>query len=165
MTVPLLILAVFSIVGGALKGPVLAFLHFALPTMVETNAAGMTESLSEVIAALTLLSGLYVAYLFHLQRRSLAELVVANPVGCVLHAWWLADWGFDWLYDRIFVQPFRWAARINKNDFIDAFYTGIAYLTESLYRALRLTQTGLVRWYAAGIAVGSVLFLALAVFS
>jgi NADH-quinone oxidoreductase subunit L len=165
VTVPLMILAFFSIVGGALKEPVLAFLHFTLPTMVERNAAGMTESLSEVIAGLALLSGLSVAYLFHLQRRSLAELVVANPVGRVLHAWWSADWGVDWLYDRICVQPFLWAARVNKDDFIDRFYTGIARLTQVLYRALQLTQTGLVRWYAAGIAVGSVLFLAMAVFS
>ncbi|MEP7150537.1 MAG: NADH-quinone oxidoreductase subunit L [Nitrospira sp.] len=163
MTVPLVILAVFSIVGGVVKEPLLAFLQFTLPTMVETNAAGMTESLSEVIAALALLSGLSVAYLFHLQRRSLAELVVANPAGRALHAWWSADWGFDWLYDRVFVQPFLWAARVNKDDFIDGFYTGIARLTEVLYRALQHTQTGVMRWYAAGIALGSVLFLALAV--
>lgn len=165
MTVPLLILAFFSIVGGALKEPMLAFLHFTLPTMVETNAASMTESLSEGIAGLALLSGLYAAYVFHLKRRSLAELVIANPIGRDLHAWWMADWGFDWLYDRIFVQPFLWAALVNKDDFIDWFYTGIARLTQVLYRAFQLTQTGLVRWYAAGIAVGSVLFLAMAVFS
>ena len=163
MTVPLVILAVFSIVGGVVKEPLLAFLQFTLPTMAETNAAGMTESLSAVIAALALLSGLSVAYLFHLQRRSLAELVVANPAGRALHAWWSADWGFDWLYDRVFVQPFLWAARVNKDDFIDGFYTGIARLTEVLYRALQHTQTGVMRWYAAGIALGSVLFLALAV--
>ena len=35
----------------------------------------------------------------------------ANPAGEVLHAWWFADWGFDWLYDKVFVQPFLWVAR------------------------------------------------------
>lgn len=163
MTVPLVILAVFSIVGGVAKEPLLAFLQFTLPTMVETNAAGMTESLSEVIAALVFFSGLSVASLLHLQRRSLAELVVANPVGGALHAWWSVNWGFDWLYDRVFVQPFLWVARVNKDDFIDGFYTGIARLMEVLYRVLQHTQTGVMRWYAAGIALGSVLFLALAV--
>jgi NADH-quinone oxidoreductase subunit L len=125
----------------------------------------MTETFSGVVAALTFLTGFYVAYLFHLRKRSLAEDAVTSPAGRVLHAWWSADWGVDWLYDRVFVQPFLWVARVNKNDFIDSFYTGIARLTEALYRAIRLTQTGLVRWYAAGIAVGSVLFLAIAVFS
>lgn len=165
MTVPLVVLAFFAVAGGVVKEPLLAFVQSTLPAMVEANAAGMTETFSELVAALAFLTGLYVAYLFHLQKRSLAEVAVANPAGRVLHAWWFADWGFDWLYDRVFVQPFLWAARINKNDFIDAFYTGIARLTEALYRALDLTQTGLVRWYAAGIAFGSVLFLALAVFS
>lgn len=164
MTLPLVILAFFSLMGGAVKEPLLAFLQSTLPTMVEANVAGMTETLSEVVAALALLSGLYVAYLFHLWRRNLAELAVANPAGRALHTWWLADWGFDWLYDRVFVQPFLWAARVNKDDFIDTFYTGIARLTEVLYRAIQLTQTGVMRWYAAGIALGSVLFLALAVF-
>ena len=40
--------------------------------------------------------------------------------------WWLAGWGFDWIYDKAFVQPFVWAAQINKSDFVDAFYTGVA---------------------------------------
>ena len=41
--------------------------------MVEAHAAGMTETLSEVVAAFAFLIGLCVAYLFHLQKRSLAE--------------------------------------------------------------------------------------------
>jgi NADH-quinone oxidoreductase subunit L len=165
MTVPLVVLAFCAVMGGAVKDPLLAFLQSALPAMVEANAVGMTKTFSEAVAALAFLSGLYVAYLFHLRKGSLAEDAVATPAGRVLHAWWCADWGFDWLYDRVLAQPFLWAARINKHDVIDAFYAGIARLTEALYRALQLTQTGLVRWYAAGIAVGSVLFLAIVVFS
>jgi NADH-quinone oxidoreductase subunit L len=165
MTVPLIMLAFFAIVGGVVKEPLLAFVQWTLPTMVEAATAGMTETLSAVFAALAFVSGLYCAYLFHLQKRSLAEDAVANPAGRVLHAWWCAGWGFDWLYDKLFVQPFMWAAQINKDDCIDAFYTGVARMTEALYRTLQLTQTGLVRWYAAGIAVGSVLFLAMVAFS
>jgi len=165
MTVPLLILAFFALVGGSMKEPLLAFVQSTLPKMVEANAAGMTETISELIAALAFLGGLYFAYLFHLQNRSLADAAVANQPAQVLHAWWFADWGFDWLYDKLFVQPFLWVAQINKGDFIDAFYTGIARLTEATYRALQLTQTGLVRWYAAGLALGSVVFLALVVWS
>ncbi len=165
MTVPLLILAFFAIVGGAVKEPLLEFLHSTLPTRIDAASAGMTETLSEVVAALAFVSGVYGAALFHLQKRSLAERIVATRVGRILHAWWYAGWGFDWLYDKVGVQPFLWAAQINKNDFIDAFYTGLASLTEALYRAVQHTQTGLMRWYAAGIAVGSVLFLAMVVFS
>jgi NADH-quinone oxidoreductase subunit L len=165
MTVPLMVLALGAIVGGAVKGPLLELLQPTLPTMVETDVAGMTETRSEVITAVAFLSGLYVAYVYHWQKRSLAEEAIANPIGRGLHAWWSAGWGFDWLYDTILVQPFLWVAQINKRDVIDAFYTGLARLTEALYRVLQRTQTGVVRWYAAGLAVGSVLFLAIVVFS
>lgn len=165
MTMPLVILAFCAIVGGAVKDPLLAFVQSTWPVMVEVHAAGLTETLSEIVAAFAFLIGLCVAYLFHLQRQSLAEQAVTNPAGRILHAGWCAGWGFDWLYDTILVQPFLWVAHINKHDVIDACYTGLARLTEALYRALKLTHTGLVRWYAAGLAVGSVLFLAIVVFS
>jgi NADH-quinone oxidoreductase subunit L len=37
----------------------------------------------------------------------------------------------------------------------------LAWLSELAYRALRSTETGKVRWYAAGIAFGSVVLVAL----
>ena len=116
------------------------------------------------MAALVFLIGLYFGYLFHLQKRSLADAIVANPVGRALHQWWFAGWGFDWVYDKAFVQPFIWAAEINKSDFVDAFYTGVAQLTERFYRGLSQTETGRVRWYAMGMAAGSVLFIAMVLF-
>ena len=164
MTVPLLMLAFLSIVGGYLKEPLLRFLHSALPQTIEAHAGGLTEIRSEAIAGVVFLIGLYFAYVFHLQKRSLADVLVANPVGRVLHQWWFADWGFDWIYDKAFVQPFIWATQINKSDFVDALYTGIARLAELSYRGLSSTETGRVRWYAAAMAAGSVLFIALVMF-
>jgi NADH-quinone oxidoreductase subunit L len=164
MTIPLLVLAFLSIVGGYLKEPLLGFLQSVLPQTVEAHTGGLTEVRSETIAAILFLIGLYFAYLFHLQKRSLADALVANPVGRTLHEWWEADWGFDWIYDKVFVQPFIWAAQINKSDFVDAFYTGVARLTQLFYRGLSYTETGRLRWYAAGMAAGSVLFIGMVLF-
>ena len=164
MTVPLLVLAFLSIVAGYLKQPLLDFLHSVLPPTIEAPTGALTEIHSETIAALVFLIGLYFGYLFHLQKRSLADAIVANPVGRALHQWWFSGWGFDWVYDKAFVQPFIWAAEINKSDFVDAFYTGVAQLTERFYRSLSQTETGRVRWYAMGMAAGSVLFIAMVLF-
>ena len=164
MTIPLLVLAFLSIVGGYLKQPVLSALHSVLPPTIEAHAGGLTEGRSEAIAAFLFLIGLYFAYVFHLQRRSLADSLLMNPVGRMLHQWWLADWGFDWIYDKAFVQPFIWATQINKSDFVDAFYTGLARLAELSYRGLSRTETGRIRWYAAAMAAGSVLFIAMVFF-
>jgi NADH-quinone oxidoreductase subunit L len=56
-------------------------------------------------------------------------------------------------------RPFLWIARINKDDFIDSGYSGVAYLNRATHRVLSLTQTGNIRWYAMGLVVGAVVFL------
>jgi NADH-quinone oxidoreductase subunit L len=164
MTIPLLVLALLSIVGGYLKRPLLGFLHFVLPQTIEAHTGGLTEIRSDITAVLVFVIGLYVAYVVHLRKRSLADAMVANPIGRALDQWWLVGWGFDWIYEKAFVQPFVWAANINKSDFSDAFYTGVARLTGLFYRWLSSTETGRVRWYAAGMAAGSVLFIAVLLF-
>ena len=70
----------------------------------------------------------------------------------------------DWLYERVFVRPIIWMSRVNKNDFIDYIYSGIALVTELLFHGVRKTETGRIRWYAAGIAAGSIIFLAIVLF-
>ena len=121
--------------------------------------------LSPVIApGIIVAIGLYFAYLFHLRKRSFADALIANPAARALHQWWFAGWGFDWIYDKAFVQPFVWVSQINKSDFVDSFYTGVARLTDLLYRGLSHTETGHVRWYAAAMAGGSVLFIAMVLF-
>ena len=161
MKVPLVILAVLAVVGGYLKGPLFAFLHSALPSTIEAHVGSLTETGSEAIAGLLFLAGLYLAYLFHLKKRSLSDALVANPIGRALDQWWFAGWGFDWIYDKVFVQPFIWAANVNKSDFVDAFYTGVGRVAETSYQWLSSTETGRVRWYAAAMAAGSALFVAI----
>ena len=135
-----------------------------MPQAIESSAF-ITELQSEAIAAIVFLTGLYFAYLFHLQKRNLADALVANPVGRTLDQWWFAGWGFDWIYDKTFVQPFIWIAEINKRDFIDGFYIGIARLSEFFYRAFSETETGRIRWYTFGMAAGSVLFIVVVLLS
>ena len=164
MKIPLVILAVLAVVAGYLKEPLLALLHSALPPTIETHTGSLTETGSEAIAATLFLVGLCFAYLFHLRKRSLSDSLVANPIGHVLDQWWFAGWGFDWIYDKVFVQPFIWVANVNKSDFVDALYTGVGRIADASYRWLSSTETGRVRWYATVMAAGSVLFLAMMLF-
>jgi NADH-quinone oxidoreductase subunit L len=151
-------------VGGYLKGPVLRFLNSALPSTIEAHAGGLTEAGSEAAAAILFLVGLYFAYLFHLRKRGLADILVANPAGRALDQWWFAGWGFDWIYDKTVVRPFVWVSQVNKSDFVDSFYTGVARLADLLYRGLSATETGRVRWFTAAMAGGAVVFLAVVLF-
>ena len=77
---------------------------------------------------------------------------------------WFAGWGFDWIYDRLFVRPFLWVTRKSSKDVADLPIQGLGEVAMLGNRALRATQTGRVRWYAAGLAMGTIALLAVAIF-
>jgi NADH-quinone oxidoreductase subunit L len=146
MSVPVIVLSFLSIAGGFDRAPFTRFMSTALPTAAEGHAA-ISETLSTLAAALMFAAGAFLAYM----PPRLAPGAVARL--------WVAGWGFDWMYDRLFVRPVLWFARIDKNDFVDAIVNALAALTRAFWRLLSYTETGHLRWYAAGIAFGAVLFV------
>jgi NADH-quinone oxidoreductase subunit L len=164
MLIPCFLLAFLSIIGGYLKTPFGRFVGTVLPWTEGARVAPVTDFESEVISGLVFLLGLYLAYIFFLRKKSYATALASSAAGDVLHRFWFSDWGMDWLYDGLFLRPLVWFARVDKNDFIDRFYTGVAWLNEFAWRVLRRTETGRLRWYAAGIAAGSVVFIAVVLF-
>lgn len=67
-------------------------------------------------------------------------------------------WGFDQLYDRLFVKPFLFITRVNKTDVFDRLYNGLAQVNLKFNRLLSVTQNGSLRWYIAGVLIG-ILFI------
>jgi NADH-quinone oxidoreductase subunit L len=86
------------------------------------------------------------------------------PALARIRKFWHYGWGFDGLYDFVFVRPYIWLAHSNRRDVIDNLYTGVARLCLAFYRGLSATQTGLVREYAAAIAAGSAAIVFIAIF-
>jgi NADH-quinone oxidoreductase subunit L len=172
MMMPCVVLGILSVIGGFVETPEFLgnihsfgdFMHLALPPMTEGPVRGMSELGSEALVTLAFLTGLYFAYLFFIQKRELAESITRPAIAKALHRFWYTDWGMDWLYERLFVRPILWIARVDKNDFVDYIYAGIALITELFYHGVRRTETGRMRWYAAGIAAGSIIFLAIVLF-
>ena len=170
--IPLMVLTVLSVIGGFVNLPpklgnvslFTRFLDTALPAVEQGHFGTLTEMRSEGFLALAFLIGLGLAYLLYLRSPQWSDALTATRVGKALHEFWLVDWGFDWCYDKLFVQPILWFARIDKIDVVDAFYNGVAGLNELLYRGLSLTENGRVRWYAAGIAAGTVVLVAIVLF-
>ena len=131
MTIPLMLLAFFSVVGGYLKEAAAELFQFRPAaghrgSHRRSDGGWLGGRRRDQCSAI----GLYFAYLFHLQKRGLADALVANSAGRALHQWWFADWGFDWIYDKLVVHPFVWISQINRSDFVDSFYTGIARLAD-----------------------------------
>jgi NADH-quinone oxidoreductase subunit L len=119
---------------------------------------------SEGLVTLAFLAGLCIAYFLYIRNPRYADALAEFSIGKTLHQFWFADWGMDWLYDRIFVRPVVWFAHFDRADFIDSVYAGLARLSELTYFALRSTENGRVRWYAAGIAFGAVALVSMVLF-
>lgn len=172
MKIPLLVLGALSIVGGWVNLPpwlgnkpaFVDFLQLALPSLTENRAGGLSEFASESFVTLAFLVGLFFAWLFFIKKRSWAVAISALSISRALHRFWFSDWGMDWLYDKVFVCPVNWFARADKSDWVDLIYDGIAGICRVSYRGLRATENGKVRWYAASVVVGTVIFVALALF-
>jgi NADH-quinone oxidoreductase subunit L len=169
--IPLAVLAFFSLVAGFVELPEFLgdfqffsrFLETALPSPVSFLYGKGTELLAQVDAAALCLLGLYVAYLLYVRYPQLPARIVSGWTASGLHRLWFVGWGFDWVYDKVFVQPFLWAARVNKDDVVDLVFDGIALLNQMAYELLSRTQTGNVRGYAAGIAIGAAVIIAIVV--
>src|SRR6185312_15168962 len=149
--IPLGVLAALSVIAGFFALP--EFLRRVLPSTIAVPAGRALEWTAGIVAV----GGIYLAYLLFLRRRALVERMAEAPVGKMLHRFWLSGWGFDWLYDELLVRPYVWLARADKNDVMDLLYQAMAWAMEAFHRALRRTQSGLVRRYAMGITFGAVL--------
>ena len=170
---PLIVLTILSLIGGIVELPhtlggqpfFSEFMGSVLPALRDVRGNTHAELVLQIVAAGVSLFGIYLAYLFFLRRRDLAERLARSTLGAALDRFWFGGWGFDWLYNKLFVNPYVQLARANKDDLIDSTYDGIAKLSERLYWALSLTESGKVRWYMTGIAFGAIVAIAIAVFS
>ena len=163
--VPVILLAALSIVGGWFKHSLVTFLNSALPPLSEVHVSGLTETLSSIVAGLAFLLGLGLAYLFFLGKPEYTESLMRGGFMRALHAFWFADWGFDWLYDRTLVRPFVWIATLNRRDVVDSAFTAIARCNQAAYYALSRTESGRLRWYAAAVGAGAVVFIGVILFT
>ncbi len=171
MLVPLVVLAVFSIIGGFVElpetlGNVPLFSNFLQPVFNEQpvmHSSAGTELLFQIIASVVSLIGIYSAYRFFLREPKLAENLAQTPTGAALQRFWFSGWGFDRLYEKLLINPFLWMAKINRNDVIDTGYTAVAHLNRMVHGVLSKTQTGSIRWYAMALALGAVVFLGIIV--
>ncbi len=173
MGATLVVLAAFCFLVGALDWPETLggtpffsrFLETALPPPPPYSGSISEEVLLELISVGVGLFGLFVTWLLFVARPNYLSRIVASRPGVLLHRLWYNGWGFDWLYAKVFVQPFVFLSRKNRKDFIDRFYDGIAQLMENLHGLLSLTQNGNLRWYAMTILIGAIVLMAVIIFA
>lgn len=124
-----------------------------------TGEAGKT--VLEITSGVVAVAGIVIAALLWLGRRTLVTAVAASAPGRFLSRWWFAAWGFDWLYDLVFVKTFRGIAWLLKSDPFNALVDLSGTVSRAAGRALAVSENGYLRWYVASMGIGAVVVLAL----
>ena len=151
MQAPLVALCALSIGGGwlgigvldELLGGIAELSHFS-PQALATMAAPLL--------------GILLGWLIFGGRVDPSGLLESKP-GATVRRFLDGGWGFDWLYERVFVRPFVRIAEANRGDVVDAIYNFSKSIVRALHHVGALTQTGRLRWYAANMAIGLILVL------
>ncbi|BCD88318.1 NADH:ubiquinone oxidoreductase subunit L [Pseudomonas solani] len=152
---PLSVLIVLSTFIGALITPPLAGV---LPESVG-HAGGEAQHSLEIASGAIALAGILLAALLFLGKRRFVSAVAQSAPGRFLGAWWFAAWGFDWLYDKLFVKPYLLITRLLGHDPIDSGIGLIPRIVRGGNGLLSSSQTGQLRWYAVSLVGGAVLVL------
>jgi NADH-quinone oxidoreductase subunit L len=167
MTIPLIVLAVLSLFGGFIELPhtlghvelFSGFLNPVLPSIELKPGVETSEWTMQLTAAALCLIGIYVAYFFYMKRTDLRAELKRSMI--VLNRFWFSGWGFDTLYDALFVKPFVYVAQVNKNDIVDRIYEGIVNISNFFHDVFARTQNGVMRWYIMGIVIGAIFVLSI----
>ncbi|MCU0126804.1 NADH-quinone oxidoreductase subunit L [Pseudomonas vlassakiae] len=152
---PLGVLIVLSTFVGAWITPPLAGV---LPESAG-HAGGEAKHALEITSGAIAIAGILLSALLFLGKRSFVSAVANSGIGRVLSAWWFAAWGFDWIYDKLFVKPYLLISHVLRKDPVDRSIGLIPRLARGGNVAMSKTETGQLRWYTASIAVGAVLVL------
>ncbi|OZI14086.1 NADH-quinone oxidoreductase subunit L [Sodalis-like symbiont of Philaenus spumarius] len=155
---PLVVLLVLSTFIGAWITPPLA-------GVLPASGYGHDGKLAlEMTSGAIAIIGMCLAAALWPGQRRLVNAVAASTPGRFLTVWWFHAWGFDWLYDKIFVKPYLAIARLLARDPLNAVMNLPALLARWAGRGLTVSENGQLRWYAASMGLGAVSVVSLLVF-
>jgi NADH-quinone oxidoreductase subunit L len=169
--VPLVILAVLSVIGGLVEVPrtlgnLPVFSTFMSSTLPARRDVGVgLEALLESATAAAAIGGIVIAWMLFLRFSRAVVPLTRGPVARHLGRFWAGGWGFDFLYGRLVERPYHWFARVDQRDVIDQPFRGVALGARGLNRALARSETGHLRWYAMSIVAGAVIVIAVVLFA
>ncbi|MCH8300035.1 MAG: NADH-quinone oxidoreductase subunit L [Candidatus Marinimicrobia bacterium] len=172
MTLPLIILAFLSVVGGYIGVPALLggdnrihyYLEANLAKLPVDAAAHQSHSLEFILMGISVLiaiAAIYLAYVFYVKRRELPELAAAK----FKRAYNLSFNKFyvDELYDYLFVKRLITISKWLWNKFdvrvLDGMANGAGKLITVTGWYVRTVQSGLVSGYALSLFIGSLLMI------
>jgi NADH-quinone oxidoreductase subunit L len=179
MTLPLILLAILSIIGGwvgipAALGGHNEFEHFLAPVFASANVVDIpivaSHALELTLAAVSLLTaalGFFFAYLFYYRKPGTAAALAKRfaPIYSLLdHKYWV-----DEIYGRLIVTPLLGFSRLILSGLVDGGIiqgasSGLAVSTRGSSWLVQRIQSGNIRSYAGWLAIGAAAVIAIVLF-
>lgn len=171
MTVPLVILAVLSVIGGYVGVPhVLGgearFEKFLEPVFGpgEESAGSHPASLElslMVLSVVVALLGIYVAYRYYISKPELAKsFVERHPVLFeVVHQKYFVDEVYGYIFVKRLLQFGAFLKRFVDEAIIDGIVNGIGYFLRGVGGLIRFLQSGYVQAYAFSMILGAIIVI------
>ncbi len=178
MTLPLMVLAILSIIGGWVGIPAALgghnnFVTFLDPVFASASVPAVeaaSHGLELTLAAVSLLTatlGIFVAWLFYYRRPGTAAGLAKKfaPVYSLLdHKYWV-----DEIYGRLLITPLLAFSRLILGGLVDAGIvqgtgSGLAATTRGGGWLVRRIQSGNIRSYAGWLAAGAAAVIAIVLF-
>ncbi len=156
--IPLVVLGAFALAGG--------LIHLQLSAVLpEAHAVNEASGVIEHLPLIASLAGIAVSWFLFMQAPQIPAGLAANPATAWLGALWKNAWGFDWIYNRLFVRPFVFLSYIMRNDPVDGAMNVVPATLSGLNTLAAATQTGNLRWYAAVAGAGLCLLIGMVAFA
>ena len=170
MTIPLIILAVLTVLGGAINLPFTHWLDSYLGPVFGTATEPYTIGKGVLAAVVTLLAAgaMYAGWWVYGRAWNLrVRIGKSDPLHYYTGDIWNGaelGWGFDWLYEHAVVQPYRIAATwlgevFDRQGIQGVLVEGLGSIVNVFSRGFRTFQTGYIRNYILVFFGGVVLLL------
>ncbi len=170
MTIPLLLLALGSVIAGWLGTPDFmwgsAWNRWLQPVFGVQEGIHQGVRIEEILMLLSVVIaglGFYLAYLCYCQGSKIPERL-SSWAGGIPYQWLFNKYRVDELYDGLFVRPLTlfagWLAHVFDLGIIDGAINGIADEVKGCSQFGRRLQTGNVQHYLFGFMAGTLVILA-----
>ncbi len=149
---PLIILIILSTAVGAFITPPLAYV---LPAMPDSHSGKIAlEFISGIIATVGILVAVY---LYLGKGQHWVNKISQSEKGRFCCYWWYKGWGFDAFYDKVFVKPYLYIAKLLHKEPLNSLMNVFSGIAKTGNTVAVSTQTGHLRWYAISLCMGAVI--------
>jgi NADH-quinone oxidoreductase subunit L len=158
LKIALLTLAVLSLLGGFIS---LTF-SGVLPSVSTSLLLNQPHWLHSVAIATPFVGIIFSWFYFSGYRSGLPDYIIETETNALTNkvtVFCRNGLGFDNLYHQGIVKPFTWLAHVNRRDVIDQLLMSASWYVKLWQEVLSYSQNGLLRWYAAGFALGAVFLI------